>query len=589
MAFDAQAESIFAKVFGRTPNTTEERSFLASASSRKQGGALQGALEFRQQQGGQGQQQGQQAASGQAQDKDPLSAAIESVEKAAKGVQTERQKLSTEQQRTQIEKKLLGNKGIQALIKMEGQLGGEVQEFDTGIEGNKVDRPTTQGALKLDQLNEIVRSLTETGRAVESRRGGILTGIESARQSEEERFSRAQAAQTSAQGALTSLIQGQQEQRAGALFPGQLQAQQQKLTGTTPPTPLELQQFGDPQAVLDFVDGRIAAGTANRPQRNNNPLNLKIGGLSQRFVDQGVASIESSPAQDGGNFLKFNTPTDGFNAAQTVLFGSPFYGSRTLDNAMRTWSGGGYGAEIASDFLKPNRRMSELSNVEQQRLIQKMAQREGFFAGAPKDLKDVFAPREGPDKIAQIIAETKAREIAKREVEKQFPKEADTQARNLADAGFNSLNNAKKLLLGSDDLSTFDDPDTSLKTNLLLRSRTPGAPFGRELKASLDNMLLNYIFMLSGKQVSEKEIGRFAKIGLLAGDSDKTIKFKLSQFQFMFDRVRGGGGTLDIGLDELANFNANDIKTLTDSFRGSGQEGGLTGTTSSGIGYRIEP
>ena len=241
----------------------------------------------------------------------------------------------------------MGNKGIQALIKMEGELGKQAGDFDPGIEGSKFLRPTTQGALKLQNLGDIIRNLTATGRAVTTRQEGIVTGIESAARAEQESFQRSQQEIQTLQGLLTSRIQGRQEQRAQELFPGQLTTQQlqqqqlqQQISGTVPFTKGELiqigEKFADPQAVMDFIQNRKSAGTANRPQRNNNPLNLKIGGLSQQFVDQGLATIESKAVQDGGNFLKFNSPEDGFAAAQSVLFMTDFYGNRRVDNAMRT-------------------------------------------------------------------------------------------------------------------------------------------------------------------------------------------------------------------------------------------------------------
>ncbi len=218
MVFDPQAESIFSKVFGRAPETSEERGFLASRG--KTGGALQGALEHKQQQGG----FGGQTASPQSgvSNKDPIAATIESLEKASQDMKKERAALSTEKQRNEFKSMLLGHPGLKALAEKEGELGAQAAGFDASIEGNKFDRPSTQGALKASQQGEIVRNLIASGRAQDTRREGVLTSIESARQAEEEGFDRSQQEFETIQGLLNSQIQGSQEQRAAAREPFEL-------------------------------------------------------------------------------------------------------------------------------------------------------------------------------------------------------------------------------------------------------------------------------------------------------------------------------------------------------------------------------
>lgn len=48
---------------------------------------------------------------------------------------------------------------------------------------------------------------------------------------------------------------------------------------------------------------------------------------------------------DGGRFLRFDAPETGFRAALTLLT-TRLYRDLTLEQALRRWSNGGFGAEI---------------------------------------------------------------------------------------------------------------------------------------------------------------------------------------------------------------------------------------------------
>lgn len=116
----------------------------------------------------------------------------------------------------------------------------------------------------------------------------------------------------------------------------------------------------------------VATGT--RAQRNNNPLNIKASQYTRSYP--GVVGIEDKPADDGGNFLRFDSPDSGFAAAERLLQTSG-YQSLTVDAAMKRWSNSGYGGEIVP-FT--NKKMSALSNDELRTLVQAMAKREGYYA-----------------------------------------------------------------------------------------------------------------------------------------------------------------------------------------------------------------
>lgn len=106
---------------------------------------------------------------------------------------------------------------------------------------------------------------------------------------------------------------------------------------------------------------------------NNNPLNVKMGLATAHNVTSGDAVV-SNAATDGGNFLKFKDPQTGKKAAQDLLFNSDTYKSMTVNDAMKKWSGGGYDGSIQPELA--DKKISDLSPLEQQTLIATMAGRE---------------------------------------------------------------------------------------------------------------------------------------------------------------------------------------------------------------------
>lgn len=113
----------------------------------------------------------------------------------------------------------------------------------------------------------------------------------------------------------------------------------------------------------------------NRPQKNNNPLNIKASQYTEKYP--GVIGKEAKPAQDGGHFLQFESPESGFAGAQRLL-STDFYQNKTLEQAMRAWSGGGYGGEIMPSMK--NTKLKDFSSSQLKQLVEKMAQREGYYA-----------------------------------------------------------------------------------------------------------------------------------------------------------------------------------------------------------------
>jgi hypothetical protein len=114
-----------------------------------------------------------------------------------------------------------------------------------------------------------------------------------------------------------------------------------------------------------------------RSDRNNNPGNIKLSNFTKGF--EGVVGVEATAAQDGGNFLIFNTPQDGFNAMARLLTEGKSYQGVSAQTAIKKWNGnGGYGA--ADVGLNPNQDFqSQIRDPQKlQEVVQKMARLEGY-------------------------------------------------------------------------------------------------------------------------------------------------------------------------------------------------------------------
>lgn len=148
------------------------------------------------------------------------------------------------------------------------------------------------------------------------------------------------------------------------------------------------QSYSDQQLVNNLIEsytGKLSnfnsvrgdtqgASGMTRPQRNNNPLNIKSSTATSTY--SGVVGLDPIPATDGGQFLVFNSPESGFAAAKRLLQTSG-YSNLTVDQALKRWSGGGYGGEIYPALA--NKTISSLTDSQISDLIQVMAKREGYY------------------------------------------------------------------------------------------------------------------------------------------------------------------------------------------------------------------
>lgn len=140
---------------------------------------------------------------------------------------------------------------------------------------------------------------------------------------------------------------------------------------------------GDPARVPPAP--RVTHAEATLAVRNRNPLNIKYGSLTQKYVAQGLASISRVLPTDGGRFLKFQSAAAGFRAAVELLT-SPLYTSLDLNSALKRWSNNGYGAEIvARTPIDPKTTITDLEQERLTQLLVAMASAEGYRSSAMSD------------------------------------------------------------------------------------------------------------------------------------------------------------------------------------------------------------
>ena len=137
------------------------------------------------------------------------------------------------------------------------------------------------------------------------------------------------------------------------------------------------EQLGAAEQGYDIVEGKIQKALpigGSISWQHNNPLNIKFGSFAQKY-----GATQGKLATDGGSFAHFQTIEDGWKAAKDLLSGS-FYNNLTLDEAMKKWSGGGYGQEVTAKQLW-NKKIKDLKPDELQGLMEDMQRREGWTEG----------------------------------------------------------------------------------------------------------------------------------------------------------------------------------------------------------------
>ncbi len=127
-------------------------------------------------------------------------------------------------------------------------------------------------------------------------------------------------------------------------------------------------------AALDAAGFKSAPSKAQNGSvsfRNNNPLNIKYGNFALAY-----GAEPGTKATDGGQFAKFPDVNTGLQAAKDLLTASS-YASLPLDQAMKRWSGNGYGADVAPASLR-GKTTGQMTDAELNLLIESMKKREGW-------------------------------------------------------------------------------------------------------------------------------------------------------------------------------------------------------------------
>jgi hypothetical protein len=111
------------------------------------------------------------------------------------------------------------------------------------------------------------------------------------------------------------------------------------------------------------------SGTGSVSFRHNNPLNIKYGEFATKY-----GATMGQKSTDGGSFALFPDVQTGIRAAKDLLKGSSYSGL-SLEKAMRRWSGGGYGADVAPELK--GKSTGKMNDAELNLLVEKMKKREG--------------------------------------------------------------------------------------------------------------------------------------------------------------------------------------------------------------------
>lgn len=177
---------------------------------------------------------------------------------------------------------------------------------------------------------------------------------------------------------------------------------------------------------LPSYDTSTANPGMNRSDRNNNPGNIKVSDYTKNFA--GVIGVESNPAQDGGNFLIFDSPESGINAIGRLLLEGKSYQGVNAETAIKRYNGNGaYGAKDVG--LDHNRDFqSQISDpAKLQEVATLIAQAEGFTGGVqPSNTAQDYAKliQEGKMKIENVPAKERDAVVAALAT---MPSEQDTE------------------------------------------------------------------------------------------------------------------------------------------------------------------
>lgn len=128
----------------------------------------------------------------------------------------------------------------------------------------------------------------------------------------------------------------------------------------------------------EIYDPPILTPQDSVANRNKNPLNLKFGSETKRFIERGDAGLSNILPTDGGSFIYFQQDERGFEAARDLICSS-IYQNITIDAALRKWSNNGYNGDILGGTgINRDWQVEMLSDKSLAQLLVRMARYEGY-------------------------------------------------------------------------------------------------------------------------------------------------------------------------------------------------------------------
>lgn len=113
---------------------------------------------------------------------------------------------------------------------------------------------------------------------------------------------------------------------------------------------------------MNFAEGGdMGPGDGSLAQRHNNPGNIKYAKWLEKF-----GATKGQAAKDGGNFAQFPSLQAG-QSAMVDLLGRPTYKNKTVNEALRIWTGGDTYKNIPSDI--GNQVVSKLDSIGRKKLL----------------------------------------------------------------------------------------------------------------------------------------------------------------------------------------------------------------------------
>lgn len=392
MALTEQTSQLFARVFGRSPESASETSFLKGVESRKGVGtpAALGAIQFAQKQGSfgspQGSPQGAQGPQVEEDDFDSMLSGIDTFRSKLKEIDEKEKKLFREEQKLEVKKHILSDPGFKALLETRTDLRGQLKEKDFGADipvTPGITDPTSVARAAIGQQEGIADFVSTAGTLAEGTDesiGGILDKLGTQRQND----------YNNARQSLSDLISLRQEERAEEKHGFDMQKLQLDISnsasGMTPEERARLaldvaETFGvsvdEANEIVDkFAGGFTPGSNGMRTDRHNNPAAFTTDIARQAGLVVGVDYIPGDPFPDNANLRTAKILGDPIDTTIKVIDKIGFY----TQGGKPRWS--------YLSAIPQHKNWSKMSREQKKEVIAQMYEREGgsgslLYGGQP--------------------------------------------------------------------------------------------------------------------------------------------------------------------------------------------------------------